>query len=410
MAHDKADRLIRPGMARGPAWLICLYLILGTVKALSQPFTPADDSYVVEQLSSPVIALSRQLRTERATQSTSLTSDELLEQARQSYRIATADQSPRAYGRTLSLLQGWPENREKPAGYYTLLASVLQHNHEFDLALQHIDTALARHPGNAQALLIRAQIGLVTGDHGLTRDSCRALEPLVREAIELNCRMQLEGVTGNAASALRTIESRLSTGQPPVQQDLVELVLTAAVIAHRLGQHNRAEYYYLRVLQQAPGNHYALSRYANLLLETGQAERLVRLLAGYPEGALNAELRVLWTEALLADGSDEAQSARLIADLQEEFRLARLRGQRSDRKEYARFALTVLDDPDQALEAARENWSLQKEPSDTLLLAQAATAAGDTDTLTAIRRWVEDSGLDYPLLETLLGTADGERP
>jgi tetratricopeptide (TPR) repeat protein len=390
--------------------LACLTVMI-PAPANSQPFTPAVDSHIVEELPSPVIALSRQLRAERSARTESTTSGELLEQALESYRIATADQSPRAYGRTLSLLQRWPEDREKPVRYYVLLASVLQHNHEFDRALQHLDTALAREPYNAQAILIRAQIGLVTGDYAMARDSCRALDSLVRETIRLNCRAQLDGVTGSASSALQNIESRLTEGPPPVRQDLIELQLTAAVIAHRLGEDNRAEMYYLRVLQQMPTNHYALSRYANLLLETGQPGRLARLLSGYDESALNTELRILLAAALRTRDSDEAQarSSRLVDSLQEEFRVALLRDEGLSHKEYARLSLTLLDQPEQALEAARENWTLQKEPSDTLLLARTAAAAGDRETLQAVRQWVTESGLEYPRLARVLNR-DEEAP
>jgi len=66
----------------------------------------------------------------------------------------------------------------------------------------------------------------------------------------------------------------------------------------------------------------------------------------------------------------------------------------------------VLHDPELALLSARENWALQKEPSDTLLLAQAASAAADSRLLTEIARWVDAAGTEDVRLVAVLPPHD----
>lgn len=378
----------------------------------SQTFTPPDDSFIVEELPSPVVKLSRQLQQERSAQNETLTTEELLQQATRSYRIAVTDRSPRAYGRTLSLLQSWPEGEDKPAQYHILKAAVLQHNHEFTQAVRQLDQALSLEPDNAQAMLIKAQIGLVTGDYAMARRNCGALRPLVQPSIHLNCQVQIDGVTGNASDALNAVERSLNDDRSPGYENRVELLLSAAVITHHLGQESRASRLYLQVLQQAPMNYYALTRYGDLLLESGRPGRLVTLLDAYPEDAMNTELRILLAEALqdIDSSAASARAEQLKEALHEEFSTALRRGEALPHKSYARFSLNLLDRPRQALEAAKENWTLQREPSDTVLLARAALEAGDHGTLQEVRRWVEDTGLESRQLERLLRQAEEQAP
>lgn len=387
-------------------------LLLSPLSGHAQTFIPSDDSTVIDELPSAVIKLSQQLRQQRQVNVSNRTAEDLLQEAARSYRIATADSSPRAYGRTLAILRGWPQALEQPPGYHVLMAAVLQHNHEFTLAIEHLDQALAMEPDNAQALLIKAQIGMVTGEHAMARDNCNTLRSLVHPSLHLNCQAQLDGVTGNAAPALAALEQSLDNGRPPAGANRVELLLSAAVIAHRLGLSDHARQRYLEVLQQTPRNVYALTRFGDLLLETGLAGQLVTLLDAYPAESLNTELRILLAEALQAIGSSEASArARVLTDtLEQEFSIALMRGEALPHKTYARFSLNLLERPGQALAAAKENWTLQREPSDTLLLARAALAAEDQETLEQVRQWVSNTGLESRQLDSVLQQAEGQMP
>jgi hypothetical protein len=68
----------------------------------------------------------------------------------------------------------------------------------------------------------------------------------------------------------------------------------------------------------------------------------------------------------------------------------------------ARFALEIDSSPRDALEYAKRNWSLQKEPADALLLAAAARAAGNPEAADPVRRFARDPGLHDVRLYALL--------
>ena len=52
------------------------------------------------------------------------------------------------------------------------------------------------------------------------------------------------------------------------------------------------------------------------------------------------------------------------------------RGEPVHRREQARFLLEVQNRPQEALSVALDNWAVQREPDDALILVNAARAAG----------------------------------
>lgn len=398
---------------------ILLALTLVTPGVGAQPYIPSGANTVVETLPESIIALSRKLRSEAPAHSTvgterrateSLSEVELVaiqQQALAAYRVAAETGEPRAYGHTLALLERWPEGRPRPALIHVLSAAVLQHNHEFPEALAELISALAIEPNNAQAHLMRAQISLVTADYDTARESCLALRTLIRYPLAMNCQAQLDGVTGRAEQALAQVNDMLQRKGELSPQDHLELNITAAGIAHRLGRVADAERHYVAALQVSPASGYTLVNYAALLIENRRFDDVVSLLDSLDEGAMSTEMQILLAEALSArqdmHSRDRAQALTLA--IQESFDAAVARGEGLPAKEFSRFALTLQQRPAEALAAARKNWALQKEPSDTLLLAQAARSAGDVEQLTEIRRWTQLHGTQDVRLSTLLSAA-----
>jgi hypothetical protein len=69
------------------------------------------------------------------------------------------------------------------------------------------------------------------------------------------------------------------------------------------------------------------------------------------------------------------------------------RGEAVHRREQARFLLEVEHQPQLALEAARENWKVQREPEDILVLVAAAWAAGYPHAAEPAREFMRRTGL-----------------
>tara|TARA_R110001592_G_scaffold72028_3_gene219836 strand:+ start:3249 stop:4517 length:1269 start_codon:yes stop_codon:yes gene_type:complete len=365
----------------------------------AQPFVPASADYVVDTLPSAIVSLSKELAESRTsatdTRINTTHSDsqlaEIEKQALAAYRIAVNTQEQRAYGHTLAILKRWPAQMEKTATILILLASVLQHEHQFKEALAHLDAALIKDSANAQAWLMRAQINLVVAYYNSARENCNVLSNLVQPAVSINCIAQVDALTGNAQSSLTLLENMLSENRDLSRQDYAELFISAASMAHRLGKPEDAIRYYNSVLQISPDQPYALVHYAQLLLEQSRFDDAISLFASRDERALPDEQKILYTRALLMSEKPDniALAGRLKESLEENFNSAFMREEALPNKAYAQYALYIGKQPQEALVAARANWSLQKEPSDTLLLALAAQENDALAVLAVLARWID---------------------
>ena len=186
--------------------------------------------------------------------------------------------------------------------------------------------------------------------------------------------------------------------------DARELHITAATIAHRVGDNDKAERHYQQSLLLGGASNFLVLNYAQWLLEMSRPQEVLGLLAGPIKQEDQYEMKVLYLNALTELGETElAHSFR--ANLAEEIERLSRRGDDMPLKVIARYALTVEEDAQRALIAARANWAYQKEPSDTLLLCEAAVAAGDEETLAALINWRDETGLEDVRLNRLLAKA-----
>jgi len=109
-----------------------------------------------------------------------------------------------------------------------------------------------------------------------------------------------------------------------------------------------------------------------LMLQQGRPADTLTLLAGQ-ESLEPLLLRIAIAQKQLRDPALGQSSARLRAAFAAELQ----RGEAVHRREQARFLLEVLDQPKLSLAAALENWRVQHEPDDVLVLMHAASAAGN---------------------------------
>ena len=110
---------------------------------------------------------------------------------------------------------------------------------------------------------------------------------------------------------------------------------------------------------------------APFLLDRGRAAEVIDLLGG-EQRADPLLLRL----ALAYRAQHRAEWVATVAALQARFDAARLRGDRVHLREEARFELELRDQPQRALPLAIQNWAVQKEPADALILLHSAAAAG----------------------------------
>jgi len=137
-----------------------------------------------------------------------------------------------------------------------------------------------------------------------------------------------------------------------------------------------------------PTDFYVRAAYADLLLRQGRAGEALTLLQGQ-ESIEPLLLRIAIAQKQLHD-PELARSSEL---LRAAFAAETQRGEAVHRREQARFLLEVADQPRLALAAASENWTLQREPDDVLVLVGAARAAGEPAAAEPALEFVRTQGL-----------------
>jgi hypothetical protein len=79
-----------------------------------------------------------------------------------------------------------------------------------------------------------------------------------------------------------------------------------------------------------------------------------------------------------------------------------MRGDTVHRREEARFALHLLNDPATALRLATENWRVQREAWDARLLLEAALAANAPSAAAEVLHWLKATRLEDPQIARLV--------
>ncbi|MEQ9613154.1 MAG: hypothetical protein RIK09_16190 [Gammaproteobacteria bacterium] len=323
------------------------------------------------------------------------------------YNLAQDQGYARAYGHALALVNEWPTQYEPPPLLRIVKAALLQRTHDFGAARGELELALNADPEHQQALLMLAQIGLVTGDYGDVAEYCERLSQQPFLLAALNCRAQLQGLTGDGDAALSMLQSALAL--PSVSRlDARELHTTAATIAHRLGYTSIAESHYQQAFRLGNTSHYFLSNYAQWLLEQQRYGEAEDLLSSFIDGEDAYELMIFYFQSIRHSSPEMARQFEQQA-LTQAIQFLSRRADDRPHKVLARYALIVANDAATALTEAQLNWQQQKEPSDTLLLAQAAVLVEDIATIEQVRQWQKTTGQEDLRLDSLLVAAEQQQ-
>ena len=81
------------------------------------------------------------------------------------------------------------------------------------------------------------------------------------------------------------------------------------------------------------------------------------------------------------------------------FEVEQQRGEAVHRREQARFLLDIAQQPDQALSAAQDNWRVQREPDDVLILLRSAQAAHHPEAAAPALLFLQQQNLEDVRLE-----------
>jgi tetratricopeptide (TPR) repeat protein len=357
-----------------------LLMAAGTSAALAEPYIPASDNTVLAELSAGTRYAdvpARRLARARVDVASPL-AQFYIQQSRLSGDL-------RYLGYAEAMLAPWVQRTPPNADVLVLQATLQQSRHEFAASLGTLDHVLAVRPQDPQALLIRATVLRVLGRYPEASAACEQFSRLVETRLAALCIEGLRGLRGHLESAYASL-TQVST-QGWLGSEKSWLYSELGEMAVRLGREAEAEQWFQQDLHFSPTDFYVRAAYADLMLQQGRPAETLALLTGH-EGFEPLLLRIAIAQKQLHDPALGQSSARLRAAFAAELQ----RGEAVHRREQARFLLEIEDQPHLSLAAALENWTVQHEPDDVLVLVHAAAAAGSPAAAAPARDFVRVQG------------------
>jgi tetratricopeptide (TPR) repeat protein len=292
----------------------------------------------------------------------------------------------RYLGYAEAVLAPWVKQSSPIPDVLVLQATLQQSRHEFAASLATLDRALAVRAKDPQALLIRATVLRVLGRYPEAAAACERFSALVDPRLGALCVQSLRGLNGHLESAYSALTQVSPQGW--LNSEKSWLYSELGEMAVRLGRDDDAQRWFDQDLKMVPTDVYVRAAYADLLLRQSRPADALTLLQGL-ESFEPLLLRIAIAQRRLGD----PRQVQSISRLQAAFAAEEQRGEAVHRREQARFLLEVENEPGLSLAAALENWNVQREPDDVLVLVNAARASGKPAAAEPALEFVRTQGL-----------------
>jgi len=357
------------------------------------PYVPKDDAMVLERLpvrpGDPVARELRGLRAELARDPSDL--ETALRLSKRYFELANAEGDPRYVGYAQAALKPWWNLPAPPLDATIMRAILKQYSHDFVGAMQDLEAATREDPKNALAWSWRAAIGMVQADYDGVRAACRRLQTIDPGLGAVGCMAYLDGTTGQATAAHRSLSAALAARKKASPEEKVWVLTRLAEMALSMGNSQQAEEHFQAALALDVRDQFLLAAWADFLLDHNRPAEVVELLRGWARSDILLLRLALAEKALLTPAAKKH-----IEALKARFDAAALRGDKLHQQEEARFNLYLLGRKEKALALAQENFRLQREPRDARILFEAALALGDPAAAKEAFEWLERSGYEEP--------------
>ena len=377
--------------------------IFTSLAAQAAPFTPANDSDIVERL--PLSATdpsARRLQSLRKQLEAKPDDVALrIEIAKRYFDLSMAQGDPRYVGYASAALtpldKAAPAGSPAPAGNPSLTASywqikgmLQQYSHNFDGALASLDKASLADPKSPDPMAWRAAIHMVQANYAKAQTECDALKPLTTPLFAAGCTQYIRATTGELQSAFDTLNAAVKAELKEEVKAAPELQLweltRLAEMANRLKRFDEADAFFQRALKLGVTDQFLLGAYADFLLLQKKPEAVIALLADWERSDI-----LLLRLALAGKAINHKKAVDWANALRDRFVEAAKRGDRLHEQEAARFELDIENNPKKALALAANNYKLQKEPRDAEVLLRTALAANDAAAAEPALTWLKQS-------------------
>ena len=312
---------------------------------------------------------------------------QVAEQARQAISVARQTGDTRYWGRAQAQLAPWWNKADAPPDLAVLQATVQQGRHEFDAARKVLAATLARSPGHAQGWLNLAALERLSGRYADSLRACAAVARAGQALYAQACQLETRSLQGDTAVSGQGLRALLAATTEPGQRSWLLSLLAEHL--ERAGDDTGAATAYQDSLR-AEADLYTAIAYGDLLLRSGRPAQALHALAALPAtDAVVLRRAAAWRRS----GDNRWVAAR--AELRE--RAAELTRRGDDPalhgRELALAAWWLDDDAQTALQLARANLLLQREPVDWWVALGAARQSQDSAAVAQIGAEIRAAGL-----------------
>lgn len=373
-------------------WLAILLCAVHWSAHAASPLKPLSDSEVIEVL--PAITRSRP----GAPGLARLGADPraAASAAQQSISLARQTGDNRHWGRAQAALAPWWDRNDAPIELAVMQATVQQGRHEFEASRKVLAAGLARQPAHAQGWLTMAALERLSGNYKESLAACREVANAGQALYAQACLLETQSLMGELAKAAQGLAQLAARAETAGQQSWLFSLL--AEHHERAGQDVLALSSFQRSLGREPDLYTAIGL-SDLLLRTGQPKAAIQVLASYPETDA-----VLLRRAIALRRLGDAQWRIKLTDFQG--RVADLRRRGDDPqlhgRELAMSALWLEDEAPRALQLAKQNLLLQREPVDWYVALISAQRAGDKAASNELSAAIKRMGLKDARLDVLV--------
>jgi tetratricopeptide (TPR) repeat protein len=383
-----------------PLLLILISLLLVSNTAVAEPYLPQDKNLVLVKLpetltSNRIEMLVSKLRQRTVNEEQDETLLAELIDAYITQAKLTGDMRYISYAQ--DRLNKWLQ--QVPGSEKARLSSayILQYNHNFEQAIIELESLLKDYPENIGAWSLLSDIQLLTGDHDAAKASCRQLSTSSSLADTMVCQSNIMTRTGSLDRAYKVLSALLSVSNTMPLQQQIWLNTSLAEIKIQQDDYKLSAIHIEYAMKLARDNNvydsYLTRLYIDYLVHDKRYDKAL-VLAQNNNNDISLMIRAAVIAKKIGDDKLFNRNKEALVQL---FETEQRRGQSRHIREQALFTLLILDDPVSALELARHNWMLQKEPEDARILMKSALASSellsDETQLQQARTVIEKTGL-----------------
>lgn len=380
-------------------FILTIFLLSSYITyAISAPYTPNSPLQVLETIPTNASIASKEFKNLRVLLNADPNNTAVATQlAKRFIERSRIEGDPRYLGYAQAVLAPWWKMSNPPIEIMVLRATLLQSTHHFDQSISELDKILKLDPNNGQAWVTRATILQVQGKYEEAYASCEHLYKLTSSLITITCATNVRNLNGQAASSYQKLKKVYAESRETNSTIQVWVLTLLAEMAVRQGDNVAADQYFQKAMKVEDPDSYLLGAYSDLLLDQNRSQEVIKLLK--TKTKIDA-LLLRYVEALSTLNSADAASQ--IEILKQRFAAALLRNDTVHQREYSRFELRLMHNPLTALQIAKKNWEVQKEPADARVYLESAIAAKDKSSIQTMVQWITTKKLEDVTLDKIL--------